>query len=223
MKSRPAAFGSWCWDRWWQLRGGFRSFHLRIIESSHNSGSRGHISLGCLTYNRCVAFPFSIVNQVTIPKDRLPLSVDPAARLYCALRNETVDGLTQRGNRLTFKHRKGIHSPIPRRGGQWWLLGAFDSGAFEISSDATSLKVCYVLGTRTLFFSVTAFALAATVLVQFSSGPQHEWGFLFGGGVWLVGFASQYASRTIEIRRWLRKMMTSEHLPPSAELRLDEL
>jgi hypothetical protein len=170
-----------------------------------------------------VAFPFSIVSQITIPEGQLPLSLDPAARLYCALYNETVDGLTHQENRLTFEHRKGFHAPVPRPGGQFWLFAAFDAGTFEISRDPTSLTVCYALSTRSLFLFVTAFALAATALIKFNSGPRDQAGFLFGGGVWLVMFASQFASKAIEIRRWIKKIMTAEHLPPAADLRLDQL
>ena len=170
-----------------------------------------------------MAFPLSITQQISIPKDQLPPSLDPAARLHCALRNETVDDLKRSANRLTFEHRRGLHAPVARPGGSWWLFGLFDAGSFDLSEDASSLFVGYVLHTRSLFYGVTAFAVLATALIQFSSGPQHEWGFTFGAGVWLVMFASQYASKAIEIKRWLKKIMTSEDLPPSAELRLDQL
>jgi hypothetical protein len=35
-------------------------------------------------------------------------------------------------------------------------------------------------------------------------------------------FVSSYASKAIEIRRWIKKVMTSDSLPPSAELHTDE-
>ena len=182
-----------------------------------------YISLRYIVYRARVGFPFSISSKVTIDHERLPLSLDPTDRLLHALQNETVDGLQQDGNCLSFRRRKGIHvASVPRPGGQLWLFEAFDAGRFEISRDPSFLTVRYELSTRTFFWLVTGLVFAIAALIYWNTRLDHQWGLLIPCGVWLDVFASQYVSKSIEIKRWLKKIMTSESLPPSAELQLDE-
>jgi len=170
-----------------------------------------------------MAFPTSISGNVIIRDDQVPPSFDPFERLYAALKAETVDQLEHSGNRLTFTGRHGIHSPMPRPGGQSWLFAIFDSGRFEVARNLGGITVQYELSTRRGFLIVTALALAVATLIQSSSGPGHQWGWAVGCGIWTAVFASSFASKAIEVRRWIKNIMTSGSLPPSAELRLDEL
>jgi hypothetical protein len=169
-----------------------------------------------------MAFPLSITGKVTVSDDQVPASLKPLERLHAALRAETVDRLEQTGNCLTFAHRQGIHASVPRPGGQWWMFAMIDRGQFEVARNLGAMTVRYELSTRVGFFLMTTFALAVGTLIQSSSGPGHEWGWVFGCGLWLLMFVSSYASKAIEIRRWIKKVMTSDSLPPSAELHIDE-
>jgi hypothetical protein len=40
-------------------------------------------------------------------------------------------------------------------------------------------------------------------------------------GIWLVMFASQYLSKAIEVRKWLRKVLTQSGPYTAAPLRVD--
>jgi hypothetical protein len=140
-----------------------------------------------------------------------------------ALAAETVDHLRREGDTLSFRARSGFHKPVPRPGGKWWLFGIFNQGTFTLEEVPEGVKVRYSLSTRQAFLVVTALSIAVASLIHSSAGPGHEWGFVFGLGIWLVMFASQYLSKAIEIRKWLRKVLTQSAPYTAAPLRVDPM
>ena len=167
-----------------------------------------------------MAFPISITGTLTIPIGDVGKPDCPASLLQAALEAERVDGLHRRGDTLSFRAEAGLHKPAPRPGGEWWLFSIFDRGEFSLIEDSTgAVTVRYSLSVRLVFFIVTALSVAAGLLIYFSAGPDHEWGFAFGLGLWLVAFASQYVSKAIEVRRWLRKVLTQRAPYAAAPLR----
>ncbi|HEX8124676.1 MAG TPA: hypothetical protein VF548_03765 [Allosphingosinicella sp.] len=167
-----------------------------------------------------MAFPISITGTLTIPIGDIGEPGCPASLLQAALEAEKVDRLHRRGDTLSFRAKAGLHAPVERPGGEWWLFAIFDRGEFALIGDSTQkVTVRYSLSVRLVFFIVTALSVAAGLLIYFSSGPDHEWGFAFGLGLWLVAFASQYASKAIEVRRWLRKVLTQRAPYAAAPLR----
>ena len=168
-----------------------------------------------------MAFPISITGTLVVAASNGGGLDGPTSRLHEALAAETVDHLLRQDDTLSFRSRAGFHKPVPRPGGKWWLFSIFTEGKFAVEEAAVGVRVRYSLSTRQAFFVVTALSAAVGSVIHLSAGPDHEWGFVFGLGMWLVMFASQYLSKAIEVRKWLRKVLTQSAPYRAAPLRID--
>lgn len=147
--------------------------------------------------------------EVLIPWDRLPVSVDYAARLHDALTSETLDDLQRDGTKFCFRHRRGFHQSVPRPGGNNWLFGGVDGGMFSISESKDNLAVHYKLSLQSGFkFFLAVAAILTFVIYQNGS----RWGPVFGLYTLSLYFLVFVVQR-FRVRRWLWKIMTAQTLP----------
>lgn len=92
--------------------------------------------------------------------------------------------------------------------------------SLRVRQDQQDISIDYNLDCRLRFFLVTVLSVGIGLLIQSSSGPDHDWGWALGCGIWGVVFFSSYVSKTIEFRRWLKTNLTSHELPPTKRLRV---
>ncbi|HCB75878.1 MAG TPA: hypothetical protein DEP91_06845 [Sphingomonas bacterium] len=145
---------------------------------------------------------------------------DIMERLEAALTAQTVDAISSEGNTIRFVPEVAALGRNMRPAGDGWMFTSLGRCSITIGRTGQSITADYHLNCRGWFYLVTAISLAVGTLISHSSGPDHEWGWVFALGLWSVVFASGFVSKTIEFRRWLKANLGSETLLPAKKLRL---
>jgi hypothetical protein len=165
-------------------------------------------------------FPVSISGRVQVLDSPLRSDADIMERLEAALTAQTVDAISAEGNTIRFVPEVAALGRNVRPQGDGWMFLMLGRSSITIGHYGQDVTAHYQLDCRGWFYLVTALSLAVGTLISQSSGPDHEWGWVFALGLWLVVFASGFVSKTIEFRRWLKASLESETLLPTKKLRL---
>lgn len=166
-----------------------------------------------------MAFPLSISGRLQIRRSELT-PLQPMERLEAALSAQTVDMIAVAGDSIEFRPQGKDTADKPRPEGSGWMFNRLGPCCLRVCYDQQGVLIDYNLDCRVGFFLVTVISVGFGALIQSSSGPDHEWGWAFACGFWVVAFFSSYISKTIEFRRWLKTNLTSHELPPTKRLRV---
>lgn len=167
-----------------------------------------------------MAFPVSISGRLQVRRSDLTPLQPIIERLKSALSAQTVDSIKVAGDVIEFRPEGKGNADKPRPEGSGWMFDGLGPCFLRLRHDQQDVIIDYNLDCRLRFFIVTVISVVIGPLIQSSSGPDHDWGWVIACGLWGVLFFSSYISKTIEFRRWLRTNLTSHELPPTKRLRL---
>lgn len=167
-----------------------------------------------------MAFPLSISGRLKVRRSELTTLQPIIERLEAALSAQTVDLIEVAGDVLKFRPQINGFAAKPRPEGNGWMFDGLGACCLHVRHDQQHILIYYNLDCRLRFFLVTALSVGIGVLIQSSSGPDHDWSWVFGCGIWIVAFFSSYVSTKTEFRRWLKTNLTSHEVPPTKRLRV---
>jgi hypothetical protein len=166
-----------------------------------------------------MGFPLTIQGYITLCQPGLPQGEALRERLRAALAAQTVDEILCEGNILTFRSAIRGNEQKPRPEGERWMLRIVPQGRIQFSESAQGIRIGYILDTYGAFYIITALTVALGIAIHLSSGPDHQYGWIFGSGIWAVMFLSQYISTRLEFGHWLRQAVISPRPPMPKRMR----
>jgi len=162
----------------------------------------------------------SVTGRVVIPNDALPRGLDPSARLHEALVGETLDGLVRQETVFRFRNRSGIHTVVPRPGGERWRFEGIGSGSFELCADGATLTIRYRLTMLGGFIFAAVSSVAIGILILVDVGHGHGLDVAVIEVIYLLLWSAACLIKAWSVRRWLRRIMIADRLPAPARLEI---
>lgn len=167
-----------------------------------------------------MAFPLSITGRMMVRHPKLASHQDVVERLRTALLAQTVDTITMRDDAVEFIPQANGSESKPRPEGGGWMFNSLGICWLRSRHEPDLVTVDYRLDCRFWFLTATFISIAAGLAIHLSTGPDHQWGWAFALGFWVLFFLSGYISKSIEVRRWLKDNLSSLELPPTKRLRV---